>query len=57
MNAKAPQRILIYLLAVIFLSFADPEPYLAKRFADADFRYEFYTTDKKINPKKDKVYY
>lgn len=36
------------------LSFADP--YSIKRISDKNFRYEFYTTEKKINPKQNKTY-
>lgn len=57
MKTKTTLRILFFFLAFVSVSFTDPEPYLAKRISDADFRYEFYTTDKKINPKKDKTYY
>jgi antitoxin component YwqK of YwqJK toxin-antitoxin module len=32
-------------------------PYLIKRISDKDFRYEFYTTDKKINPITSKTYF
>jgi len=42
-------------LVVLFLSFTDP--YLIKRISDSSFRYEFYTTDKRINPKSGKTYY
>lgn len=42
-------------LALIFFSFTDP--YLIKRISDTNFRYEFYTTDKKVSPKSDKNYY
>lgn len=45
------------LIASVLVSFTDPEPYLAKRISDANFRYEFFTTEKKIAPKKDKIYY
>lgn len=44
-----------FLLAFVFVSFNDP--YLVKRISDANYRYEFYTTDKKVRPKKDKMYY
>ncbi|TRW90126.1 toxin-antitoxin system YwqK family antitoxin [Flavobacterium sp. GT3R68] len=37
------------------MSFSDP--YTIKRISDANFRYEFYTTDKKIKPKSNKIYY
>ena len=57
MKEKVLFRILFLFAMFAMLSFADPEPYLAKRISDALFRYEFYTTDKKINPKKDKTYY
>ena len=37
------------------MSFSDP--YTIKRISDANFRYEFYTTAKKIKPKTNKIYY
>ncbi len=46
----------LYLIAIILLaSFSDP--YTIKRISDANFRYEFYTTAKKLKPKDNKVYY
>lgn len=41
--------------ALLLVSFSDP--YSIKRISDINFRYEFYTTDKKINPKNHKTYY
>ena len=49
------QRFILLFLTFTLVSFADP--YTIKRISDKDFRYEFYTTDKKINPKQDKTYY
>lgn len=50
--------ILPFLFSVIFtfllMSFGDP--YTIKRISDKDFRYEFYTIDKKIKPNKKYVY-
>lgn len=57
MKAKISFSILIFYMAIVLVSFTDPELNLPKRIADANFRYEFYTTDAKINPRKDKVYY
>ena len=37
------------------MSFSDP--YTIKRISDANFRYEFYTTNKIIKPKENKMYY
>lgn len=39
------------------MSFADPDPYLVKRTSDNNFRYEFYTTDKKVTARKNKTYF
>lgn len=43
------------ILAVILVSFSDP--YSIRRISDANFRYEFYTTEKKVTPKANKMYY
>jgi hypothetical protein len=48
-------RLLTILFAFVLLSFGDP--YTIKRISDKDFRYEFYTSDKKVTPKKNKTYY
>jgi hypothetical protein len=37
------------------VSFSDP--YSVKRISDSDFRYEFYTTHKKVSPNNSKFYY
>lgn len=55
LKTKLPFRLLYFSLALLLLSFTDP--LLVKRISDADYRYEFSTTDKEINPKKDKVYF
>lgn len=55
LKTKLPFRLFYISLALLLLSFTDP--FLVKRISDADYRYEFSTTDKKIHPKKDKVYY
>jgi antitoxin component YwqK of YwqJK toxin-antitoxin module len=49
-----PRYILIF-FAFALLSFGDP--YTIKRVSDKNFRYEFYTTDKKITPNKNQTYY
>jgi hypothetical protein len=49
-----PRYILIF-FAFVLVSFGDP--YTIKRISDKDFRYEFYTTDKKVKPKTAKTYY
>jgi hypothetical protein len=49
-----PHYILIF-LAFALVSFNDP--YTIKRISDKDFRYEFYTTAKKIKPKTNKTYF
>lgn len=46
---------LLIIFSLTLISFGDP--YLIKRISDKDFRYEFYTTDKKINPKTSKTYF
>ncbi|MFH6994539.1 toxin-antitoxin system YwqK family antitoxin [Flavobacterium sp. FlaQc-48] len=48
-------RFIIVFFAFALFSFVDP--YMIKRISDKDFRYEFYTTDKKIEPKITKTYY
>ncbi|WP_431244376.1 toxin-antitoxin system YwqK family antitoxin [Flavobacterium sp. P21] len=47
-------RYIIFFFAFALVSFSDP--YMIKRISDKDFRYEFYTTDKKVNPKINKTY-
>ncbi len=47
----------ISILILILISFSFSDPYTLKRISDSDFRYEFYTTDKKIKPKSTKTYY
>lgn len=48
-------RFLYFIPILICFSFSDP--YTIKRISDVNFRYEFYTTDKKITPKSDKTYF
>ncbi len=55
LKTKVLYRFLYLLLAVLLVSFSDP--YTIKRISDPNFRYEFYTTDKKVNPKKNKIYF
>ncbi|WP_300568525.1 hypothetical protein [Flavobacterium sp.] len=55
MKAKALPTFLYLIVALLLTSFSDP--YAIKRISDANYRYEFYTTTKKPNPKSDKVYY
>ncbi|TGD56854.1 toxin-antitoxin system YwqK family antitoxin [Flavobacterium humi] len=55
MKTKALSSILYSLTALLLVSFSDP--YSIKRISDTNFRYEFYTTDKKIKPRNDKTYY
>jgi len=45
----------LFFLSLFLVAFSDP--YMIKRISDANFRYEFYTTDKKIKVKDHKVYY
>jgi len=46
---------LIVLLALLLQSFIDP--YSKKKITDKEFKYEFYTTLDKINPKNNTTYY
>lgn len=46
-----------FLLFFVFILTSFDDPYMIKRTSDKDFRYEFYTTDKKITPNKNKTYY
>lgn len=55
MKAKALPTFLYLIVALLLTSFSDP--YAIKRISDANYRYEFYTTSKKPNPKHDKTYY
>lgn len=55
LKTKVLSRFSYLLLAVLLMSFSDP--YAIKRISDLNFRYEFYTTDKKVNPKANKIYY
>lgn len=55
MKTDTIPRFILVLLAFTLLSFADP--YTIKRISDKNFRYEFYTTDKKVDPKANKTYY
>ncbi|WP_029273363.1 toxin-antitoxin system YwqK family antitoxin [Flavobacterium sp. KJJ] len=48
-------RYILAFFALALVSFGDP--YAIKRISDKEFRYEFYTTDKKITPKTTKTYY
>lgn len=54
MKTKA-LSIILFIFSLIFLSFSDP--YSIKRISDKEFRYEFYTTNKKIKTNKDKIYF
>jgi antitoxin component YwqK of YwqJK toxin-antitoxin module len=55
LKTKIVFRIFIISIGFALLSFDDP--YSVKRISDKDFRYEFYTTYKKVHPKKDRMYY
>ncbi|RKR09080.1 hypothetical protein C8C83_0680 [Flavobacterium sp. 90] len=48
------QSTFFIVLSFALLSFSDP--YTVKRISDKDFRYEFFTTDKKIKPNKTHMY-
>lgn len=55
MKTKVLYRFSYLLLAILLVSFSDP--YAIKRISDLNFRYEFYTTEKKVNPKTNKIYF
>ena len=55
MKTKVLTIFLALLSTFLLISFSDP--YTIKRISDANFRYEFYTTNKKIKPKDNKIYY
>lgn len=55
MKTNALPIFLCAITALLLVSFSDP--YTIKRVSDANFRYEFYTTSKKVNPKENKQYY
>ncbi len=48
-------QILLLFFGLLLVSFSDP--YSVKRISDADFRYEFYTTQKDFKPKINKTYF
>lgn len=47
----------IYLFIVVLITCSFSDPYSIKRISDKDFRYEFYTTQKIVKPKSNKIYY
>lgn len=55
MKTNNTLRFFYIILTLVLVSFNDP--YLVKRISDANYRYEFYTTDKDVHPKKDRMYY
>lgn len=55
MKTKVLSGFLLLFFSLFLVSFSDP--YAIKRISDANFRYEFYTTDKKIKIKDHKMYY
>jgi hypothetical protein len=48
---------IIATLFIFFLLTAFSDPYTIKRISDANFRYEFYTTQKENNVKNNRLYY
>ena len=48
---------LLFVSILSFVLLATTDPYSIKRISDKDFRYEFYTTNKKVNVKHDKEYF
>lgn len=55
LKTKVLYRFSYFLLAILLVSFSDP--YTIKRISDLNFRYEFYTTEKKVNPRTNKIYF
>lgn len=55
MKTRVLPGFLLFFFSLFLISFSDP--YAIKRISDANFRYEFYTTDKKIKIKDHKVYF
>lgn len=55
MKTKVPFLFFALVLALFLQSFGDP--YFRKRITDKQFKYEFYTTDKKVRAKSNVVYY
>jgi len=55
LKTKVLSGFLLLFFSLFLVSFSDP--YAIKRISDANFRYEFYTTDKKIKVKDHKMYY
>ncbi|KQX15074.1 toxin-antitoxin system YwqK family antitoxin [Flavobacterium sp. Root420] len=55
MKTKVLSGFLLLFFSLFLVSFSDP--YAIKRISDANFRYEFYTTDKIIKVKDHKIYY
>lgn len=57
MKTKFSSFFLGLVLIFMLVSFSDPYLNLKKRITDKQFKYEFYTTQKKVNPKSDVIYY
>ena len=55
MKTKLPFLFFAVLLALSLQSFGDP--FFRKRITDKQFKYEFFTTDKKVRPKSNVIYY
>lgn len=55
MKTKVLSGFLLFFLSLFLVSFSDP--YAIKRISDANFRYEFFTTDKKVKVKDNKIYF
>ncbi|MEP6931848.1 MAG: hypothetical protein ABI850_17635 [Flavobacterium sp.] len=55
MKTRVLPGFLLFFFSLFLVAFSDP--YAIKRISDANFRYEFYTTDKKIKIKDHKVYF
>lgn len=54
LKSKSLHYILV-IISIILCSFSDP--YSIKRISDKEYRYEFYTTNKTIKPKENKIYF
>jgi antitoxin component YwqK of YwqJK toxin-antitoxin module len=55
LNTSRLTQVLLLITALLLLSFTTQN--LKKRITDTEFRYEFYTTQKEISAKSDRLYY
>ena len=54
---KTKALFLFFVVCNVFFLQSFGDPFSKKRITDTQFKYEFYTTDKKIKPKSDITYY